>query len=178
MDVSSLAVSISLALDCFSVSASRFTGIGFDRRSSFKMASSFGAFQFLMFYAGWHIGYGFSGIVEEFDHWIAFILLFSIGIHMIYQSIKGEQLHEVPFTLLLLSIATSIDALAAGISLSMVGLDALAPAITAGTSSFFLTITGSYLGFKGKKVIGERSGAFGGAVLILIGLKILAEHLI
>ena len=178
MDPSSIAVSISLALDCFSVSASRFTGINFNRRSSLWMASSFGIFQFLMFCAGWHMGCRFSGFVEGFDHWIAFILLSSIGIHMIHQSIRGEPLKEVPFMLLLLSIATSIDALAAGIGLSMIGIEALFPAITAGISSFLLTIAGSYLGFKGKKAIGERSGAFGGAVLILIGLKILAEHLL
>jgi len=176
MDLSSLAVSISLALDCLSVSAARFIGINFDRASSLRMASSFGAFQFLMFYAGWHLGC-LSGMAGEVDHWIAFFLLAFIGIHMMHQSIRGE-LREVPLETLALSFATSIDAFAAGVGLSLVEFDVLGPAITARISSFLLTLAGSYIGFKGKAALGRKSGAFGGFVLILIGVKILAEHLL
>jgi putative Mn2+ efflux pump MntP len=178
MDPSSLAISISLALDCLSVSAARLTGLSFDRGSSLRMAFSFGAFQFLMFYAGWLVGSRFSLLVSEFDHWIAFFLLFYIGIRMINQSIRREKFQETSITTLVLSIATSIDALATGLGLSLIGIDALTPAVVAGISSFLLTLVGSYIGFKGKAALGERAGAFGGAVLILIGFKILVEHLL
>jgi putative Mn2+ efflux pump MntP len=97
---------------------------------------------------------------------------------MIDQSIRGEKFQETSTTTLVLSIATSIDALAAGLGLSLIGIDALTPAVVAGISSFLLTLVGSYIGFKGKAALGERAGAFGGAVLILIGFKILVEHLL
>ncbi len=183
MELVAAAVAVSLAFDCFSVALG--AGTLHEKVNlpiGMKLAISFGAFQSGMLLAGWGAGSRLAGIAAEYDHWIAFILLMAVAAHMIYDafrngcSMAGAQL--TPMLLLMLSIATSIDALVVGFSLSFLKAWVVAAAIIAGLSSFSLTIIGYYLGVKTRCVVGERAGAVGGGILILVGLKILLDHLL
>lgn len=180
-----LLLAVGLSMDALAVSIGR--GAVLPRqervRGAFSMAVAFGLFQALMPVAGWLLGSAFAGLIEEVDHWIAFLLLAGIGGRMIYESFFGNDDEERPAlslrVLLLLAVATSIDALAVGIGLRLADPAApiLAAALLIGVVTFSLSLGGGLLGSR----IGERFGrsmeALGGAVLIGIGLRILAEHL-
>lgn len=180
-------LAIGLAMDCFTVSIA--SGIILKRirwRPMFVMALFFGVFQALMPLLGWLCTNAFSALIESYDHWIAFALLAFLGGKMIWESFKGEdECHhfnpvslKVVFTL---AIATSIDALAVGISFTCLGMKTihsiLSPVIVIGFVSFLLSLVGLLVGvFCGKRFHWpvER---LGGVILIAIGCKILCEHL-
>lgn len=183
MDLVTAAIAVSLALDCFSVALGAGTFHGkTDPLIGMRMAASFGAFQSGMLLAGWGAGSRFTELVAEYDHWIAFILLTAVAVHMIHEALRdGCSIREARFSymlLLALSIATSIDALVVGFSLSFLKAWIVPTSVMAGLTSFTLTIMGYYLGVKTGCLIGGRAGAVGGAILILVGLKILLEHLL
>lgn len=183
MNVFTAAIAISLAFDCFSVAIGSGTlREKFNTPASLRMASSFGLFQGGMLLAGWNLGTKLVNIIGEFDHWVAFLILLAIGVHMIYEATKlckEENRSSLAWPVLItLSIATSIDALAAGFSLPLMGEGILMAALTAGFASFILTIAGNYIGSRSRSTVGKKAEAFGGAVLIMIGFKILLEHLL
>ena len=141
----------------------------------------FGAFQALMPLIGWLLGASFADKIAAVDHWIAFVLLSIIGGNMIKEALgKGEEDCDpslAPMTMLLLAVATSIDALAVGVTFAFLRVDIL-PAITLiGVCTFIISAAGVKVG----NVFGTRykskAELFGGVVLVLIGLKILLEHL-
>lgn len=186
IDVISLAVA--LAMDCFAISM--VSGVimkRFDWRIIFRMSFLFGLFQALMPFFGWlGINY-FSSYIEPVDHWIAFAMLAFIGGRMVKESSEhGEEPHFHPDKLrtqLVLAVATSIDALAVGISFACVGYRSLSdisgPMAVIGVVSLVLSIVGFALGIRfGNAVVRRlRAELFGGIILILIGVKILITHL-
>ncbi|MCD8031442.1 MAG: manganese efflux pump MntP family protein [Bacteroides sp.] len=185
-----LLVAIGLAMDCLAVSVA--SGIVLKKiqwRPILVMAFFFGFFQALMPFLGWGCASRFSHLIESFDHWIAFSILLFLGGRMILESFKEEDCKKEfnPASLkvvLTLAIATSIDALAVGISfacLDMTEIRQVLPPITAiGMVSFLMSVTGLLFGitFGCKYARRLRAELWGGVILILIGSKILAEHLL
>jgi manganese efflux pump family protein len=178
-----LATGAALSMDAVAVSIS--SSMTAARRVSwpqaFKMAACFGFFQAGMPTVGYACGLAFRGWVEAIDHWIAFALLGLIGAKMIYESRREEaDAENDPFStrnLLLLAVATSIDALAVGISFSLVGVPLLATVAIIGLVTFALCLPAVWLGKRLGKLLAKRAELLGGIVLILIGLRILVEHL-
>lgn len=180
--VSTLFIAFSLAMDAFSVSVtSGITSRGIKLSQLLKMSFSFGFFQTSMPILGWLIGSGLKVYISTIDHWIAFALLSFVGLRMIYESIKGEHQVVNPFdnkTLLLLSISTSIDALAVGVSFSFLNVSIFLPVLIIGVITFILSSIGILMGnglrhfFENIKV-----EILGGLILTGIGIKILIEHL-
>lgn len=183
-----LMIAVGLAMDAFAVSITN----GIKQTSShFKhaliSALSFGVFQGVMPLLGWCLGIGFSDKIEFIDHWIAFGLLVFIGGHMIYEaaSCTEEDCRISRFNfkeLMLMSLATSIDALAVGVSFAMAGVDTLWEILGASGIIALVTAIICTAGFYIGRFFGCRykKGAeiAGGIVLILMGIKILVEHLI
>jgi len=144
------------------------------------IALYFGIFQALMPFIGYLIGKNFSDAIMSIDHWIAFILLTSIGVNMILGSLKEEQNEDdsVNFrNMIVLAIATSIDALAVGFTLACLRVEIYTPIISIGIITFILSLIGVKIGnMFGEKYKGK-SEILGGGILILIAFKILLEHI-
>ena len=174
---------VGLAMDCLAVSMS--CGIvmqGFGKSDALKLGLAFGSFQALMFVLGWAGGSAFSGYIQGIDHWIAFGLLLVIGLKMIHEGLENdEECSNLDIrnmkVLLVLSVATSIDALAIGISYAMLDIQIAVPAIAIGLTSLGLAIAGGMLGGRLGEKFGKRMEIVGGLILVLLGIKILAEHL-
>lgn len=154
----------------------------------FIVALSFGLFQGLMPVIGWWTGNLFHRQIEQWDHWIAFFLLTAIGLHMIIEGYRSssscedpeektlsELLH--PGKLLLLSIATSIDALAVGLSFALAGYEIFLPALFIGLVTFLLSALGVKTGARLYHLLEEKVEYLGGVILIAIGIEILYSHL-
>ena len=180
-----LGVAVALAMDCFAVSLGLACGrTRLTSRQALRMAAAFGAFQFGMPVAGWAVGANVVRLIEHFDHWVAFGLLTFIGGRMIYESfgLSAEEKAARPdqtrgSRLFLLSIATSIDALAVGLSLGVIRAAILFPAAVIGAVCFVVTVAGAKLGPLVGRAVGKRAELLGGLILIGIGVRILAEHL-
>lgn len=174
---------LALSMDAFAVSLA----IGLADKKSIKQNSvkcgvAFGFFQAVMTILGWLIGLAFLIYIRPIDHWISFALLVFIGGKMIYESFiiaDTKAMHGFKM-LIILAFATSIDALAAGLSFSSLNISILFPAIFIGLITFALSFFGVRLGaiFSNVKKIERYADVIGGAVLIGIGIKILIEHLI
>ena len=169
-------------MDAFAVSVGKGVTL---RRVAFRHALTagvwFGGFQALMPIAGYLVGVRFSAVVASIDHWIAFGLLALIGINMIREAVWGdEESHTADFgvkTMLLMAIATSIDALAVGITIAFLGINIWVAATVIGIVTLLLSGVGIYLGCLFGSRLGSKAGIIGGVILIVIGLKILIEHL-
>jgi|ERR1035437_3625905 putative Mn2+ efflux pump MntP len=174
-------ISVGLAMDCFAVSISAgTTGLNFRLKNLVLMALSFGVFQSVMTLMGWLAGSGFKSFIESFDYWIAFGLLAIIGAKMLKEGLKKDSGYKNDYTsgkvIILLSFATSIDALAAGVSFSVMKSGLLMPVLMIGAVSFAFTILGGAIGKKAGQMFGKRAEIAGGLILIGIGVKILLEH--
>lgn len=167
-------------MDCFAVAV----GICACRRQSWRdillMAMFFGLFQGLMPVIGWMAGVAIQGRIEAFDHWIAFGLLAFIGGKMIIQSFRHgdrDRIHQLNFAVLLtLSVATSIDALVTGLSFGLIEVNMLRAGILIFAITFLVTVAGAKLGEKTAFLSAPWAERAGGTILILIGVRILAEH--
>ncbi len=179
-------LAVGLAMDCFTVSIT--SGIILKRicwRTFLTMAFFFGLFQGLMPLIGWFAASRFSHLIEEYDHWVAFGMLALLGGRMIKESFnKEEESHFNPTRLkviLALAVATSIDALAVGISFAFIGIetfaDILYPIGIIGLVSFVFSVVGCLIGACCGKRFNIRMELWGGIILILIGVRILIEHL-
>ena len=177
-------IALSLSMDAFAVSLSNGMAIPNLRlRDALKFGFFFGLFQALMPLIGWAAGHLFSSYITAFDHWIAFALLGYIGAKMIYDVIRGgdeEAQGSTQFSVLIvLAVATSIDALAAGVTFAFLpetmGIGWMVAII--GLITFVLCTVGALLGKCAGQALGKRAQLIGGAVLIIMGLKILIEHL-
>jgi len=179
-------LSIGLCFDTFAVSLSSGICIPYiGRRDFIKIVFSFAIFQSGFTLLGWIMGNSLLKYIGAFDHWIAFTLLVYIGGKMIYESLikKSEELCidlRTTKTLIMVSVATSIDALAVGISLAMINLS-FAKISAAWLIIALVTALSAIIGIKGGRRIGEKAGKrseiLGGIILIVIGVKILVEHL-
>ncbi|MBI5778551.1 MAG: manganese efflux pump [Planctomycetes bacterium] len=184
MDIlTTLIIALGLATDCFTVSIT--SGIiirNLKVRHAVKISLFFGLFQAVMPCVGWLAGVGMKNLITGFDHWIAFGLLVLVGGKMIYESFKieGEKKESDPlniYVLLTLSIATSIDALAIGVTLAFLDTVIILPVIIIGAITFIVSFIGIYAGNQFGHIFGSKIEAVGGLVLIAIGVKILVNHL-
>lgn len=177
-----LLIAIGLAMDAFAVSVGK--GITLKRvRLSHALTAGvwFGGFQALMPIAGFFLATSFADYVASIDHWIAFGLLTLIGVNMIRETIWGEEeSHDNNFgfrTMLLMAVATSIDAMAVGISMAFLGVNIWTSAAVIGIVTLLLSAAGTYLGHIFGSRLGSKAGILGGIILIAIGIKIVIEHL-
>lgn len=180
--VTLVAVALSLAMDALSVSvAYGMAAKGNIKSNALKLAFAFGSFQALMPLIGWAAGHKMLGYISGIDHWLAFSLLLLIGCRMIYESKKPETKIKDKnlslYTLFVLAVATSIDALAVGISFAFLKILIIQPVIVIGAVTFTLSLVGAVLGGKIKSLWAGKIGIAGGIILIAIGFKILLEHL-
>ena len=178
-------IAISLAMDCLAVAIAGGVGCRDNRlrlKYAFKIAAFFSLFQMIMPLIGYAAGYGFKNLISRFDHWIAFGLLAAIGIKMIYEGAKGAEEDKGKNiinnkTLLILSLATSIDALAVGIGFGVLSIPIIPAIVIIGVVTFLFSITGVYFGKKIGNVLQGRIEIIGGIVLVGIGVRILFMHI-
>jgi putative Mn2+ efflux pump MntP len=182
-----LIIAVGLGMDAFSVAI----GVGAARgRVSpgpvLRLSLAFGAFQFFMPILGWLAGSTVVLHISEYDHWVAFGLLLFVGLRMIHESLAGDgegrerRNGNDPtrgWTLLMLSVATSIDALAVGMTLALLKTPILYPSAVIGVVAFGMTLAGMLAGKKLAALFGRKVELLGGVILIAIGIQILFEHL-
>lgn len=175
-------VGVGLAMDAFAVSICK--GLSMKKmnwKSAVIIALYFGIFQAIMPIGGYLLGTNFSGFVEQVDHWIAFILLAAISGNMIRESLNNEDEEKNDKidvrTMLILAVATSIDALAVGITFAFLGTDLWLSVTIIGIITFILSLTGVKIGNRFGDKFQNKAEFIGGIILIVIGLKILLEHL-
>ena len=177
-----LLISIGLAMDAFAVSVCK--GLAM-KKMSWKKAITiglyFGAFQAIMPTIGFSLGTTFERFITNVDHWIAFILLVGIGINMVKEAFNKESENRNDNvdvkTMLVLSIATSIDALAIGITFACLKIHIAMPVITIGLITFIISVIGVKIGNRFGDKYEKKAEIMGGVILILLGIKILLEHL-
>jgi manganese efflux pump family protein len=180
-----IAIAIALAMDAFAVAIA--TGVRLKRvslRQFFRLSFHFGLFQAMMPIIGWAAGLTVRESIERYDHWIAFGLLTFVGVNMIREAFKMEEdareKHDPTrgLTLVMLSVATSIDALAVGLTISMLRVAIWLPALVIGLVAGAFTVVGLHLGKSvgAAERLSPMAEVLGGVVLLAIGLKILIEH--
>ena len=178
------ALAVGLAMDATAVAASR--GLALSRvtaRHALLVALYFGGSQALMPLIGWMIGASVGPLVEAWDHWIAFVLLSVIGGKMIWEArgAKDEEARDgeaafAPKVMIVLAVATSIDALAVGVTLPMLGAPLGLSLATIGVTTAVMSVIGLFAGRRFGAVLGPRLDIAGGLILIVLGVKILIEH--
>jgi putative Mn2+ efflux pump MntP len=175
-------IGFSLAMDAFAISVGK--GLTLNRvepRHALKAGVWFGGFQALMPIIGYLLGQSFSSIVVSIDHWIAFVLLGIIGVNMIREAMSGEEecadCSLSVKSMLPMAVATSIDALAIGVTLAFLNVNIWVAVSLIGIITFAISSLGVALGKTFGLLFKSKAEFFGGAVLIFIGLKILLEHL-
>ena len=175
-----LLIAVGLSMDAFAVSICKGLSLqNLKKRHAALVGLYFGGFQFLMPVLGWALGYRFEHVIESVDHWIAFGLLAVIGGSMIRESRHADELDsDLGFkTMLLLAIATSIDALAVGVTFAFLQVRILPAASLIGVTTFLLSALGVYIGHLFGLRYKAKAEIAGGVILIFIGVKILLEHL-
>jgi putative Mn2+ efflux pump MntP len=182
--ISMTGIALALAMDAFAVSIA--SGVIIKRHHlthAIKFGFYFGFFQMFMPMIGWYGGSFFQNFIGQYDHWIAFILLSFIGIKMIKEAnemdyAERSENYFTAYILLGLAVATSIDALAVGLSFAFLGIDIAMPALFIGIVTFLFSFVGVLLGKKVGHIFEKKIEILGGVVLIIIGLKILIQHLL
>lgn len=177
-----LLIAVGLSMDAFAVAVGKgIATVKVQPRHALNTGLWFGGFQALMPIIGYWLGRSFAGFVESVDHWIAFGLLVLIGLNMIREAVGGdEESHDANFglrTMFLMAVATSIDALAVGVSMAFLGVNIWLSAAVIGIVTLALSAAGVYLGSLFGSRLGSRSGILGGVILVAIGIKILIEHI-
>lgn len=184
--VEQILLGLALAMDCFSVSfASGLIIKRYDLRTMLLTALMFGLFQAAMPVIGWACTVTFGNLIDPYDHWIAFALLVFIGAKMVIDQFKEEEDRLTDPTkisvILIMSLATSIDALSVGITFTCLGMTSfaviLSPIIIIGLCSFAMSLVGSIIGVAIGKKFKFPAELIGGTVLILIGIKVIVDHL-
>ena len=176
-------IAVGLSMDAFAVSICK--GLKMQNRinggQTALIALFFGGFQALMPVIGWFLGSSFKKYIENFDHWVAFVLLAFIGGKMIYDSFHDDDNGEdKPFSikeLFVLAIATSIDALAVGITFAIIKTNIWTAVALIGVTTFVLSAVGVLIGHRFGAKYKSKAELAGGVILVLIGVKILLEHL-
>jgi len=182
--VTSLFIATGLAMDAFAVSL----GIGTTRRaedfrSRFRLAFHFGLFQALMTLLGWLVGSTIANLIAAFDHWVAMALLGYVGVNMIRSGLsKSEDADKTPNpskgrTLVMLCVATSLDAMAVGLGMALVHSPIAFPTLVIGVVTLGLSAFGLGVGGRLGERFGKRMEILGGVILLVIGLRIVFSHL-
>lgn len=182
-----LLIALGLSMDAFAVAiASGATMKRLHLPDALKMGLFFGAFQALMPVLGWGAGLSMRDFISGWDHWIAFGLLLGVGGKMLYEAFRIKEEEDCggpktcPFdtgTLTVLAIATSIDALAVGLTFSLLALSIITPVLVIGLVTFLMSVSGVKIGSAGGHFFEHKMEAAGGLILIAIGFKILLGHL-
>jgi putative Mn2+ efflux pump MntP len=175
-------IAIGLAMDAFAVSLGKgLTLKRVDGKFALVAGAWFGGFQALMPIIGYLLGRTFAGFVISVDHWIAFVLLALIGINMIRDTLWGDkEQHTSDFSarsMFLMAVATSIDALAVGVTMAFLDVNIWIAATVIGVITFALSAVGVVLGYRFGTLLGSKAGLLGGVILIGLGVKIILEHL-
>ena len=181
--LSAFAVAIALAMDAFAVSLSASATLGrVNVGHYFRMALTFGFFQFAMPVIGWLLGLSVKDWIEAWDHWIAFGVLFFVGMNMLREAFFGDDEEECQgdpsrgATLILLAVATSIDALAIGVTFAFLGVNIWSAVLFIGLTTALFSGTGVYIG----NIFGNRYKSkaefAGGFILVVMGVKTLLDH--
>lgn len=178
-----IGIAVGLAMDATAVAiATSIMLKRIDGRQVFRFAFHFGLFQAAMPVVGWFAGRGLRGFIDSWDHWVAFVLLAVIGGRAIVDAFRVDH-EDVKFPdptrgirLVVLSVATSVDALAVGLSLAMLQVAIWYPAAVIGAVTAGMTVCGMVLGSRMGQLFGLRVRVLGGVILTAIGLKILVEH--
>jgi putative Mn2+ efflux pump MntP len=181
--LTSVIIAIGLAMDAFAVSLGiGTTGQARTRRPVFRLSFHMGLFQGGMTFLGWLAGSSVASLISSFDHWIAFALLVFVGVRMIRSGFHPEEGYHNGDpsrggTLIMLCVATSIDAFAVGLSLAMIGSEILVPSLVIGIITLSLSLFGLLAGgFLGER-FGKRMEVLGGLILIGIGIRIIYTHI-
>ncbi len=178
-----IVIAVGLAMDSFAVSVTSGMAMRNPRiYTALKISLFFGLFQAGMPIIGWSAGLGVIEFISGFDHWMAFGILVVIGCKMLYESIKidpkkKEINYRSVYFLLILSVATSIDALVVGLSLAFLRFSIVPPITIIGIVTFLLSFLGVFTGNRFGRFFGQKIETLGGLILVGIGIKILIEHL-
>jgi manganese efflux pump family protein len=179
-----LVIAVGLSMDAVAVSLAAGAGNRAQgRRATFRLSFHFGLFQAIMPVIGWALGISVARYIESVDHWVAFGLLVFVGGRMIYAALTGGEADDLGrdpsrgTTLLMLSVATSIDALAIGLTLAMLGTGIWYAALVIGVVTACLSLAAILVGRHVGTALGSRMEIVGGVALILIGVRILSQHL-
>lgn len=183
--LTTIAIAFSMSADAFAASLAK--GAALKRvnlREALRTGMIFGVIETLTPLLGWAAGLAASRFVAAIDHWIAFALLAGIGVHMIYCGLfaREEEQEERPkqhsfLVLCATAVGTSIDALAVGVTLALIGADIVVTALAIGFTTFMMTSLGVLIGRRIGARLGKSAEALGGVLLIGIGVTILGEHL-
>ncbi len=182
--ISIFLIALALSMDAFSVAtAIGATGSKLNSYAVLRLATAFGIFQFVMPILGWLLGRTVVSYIADYDHWIAFALLVIVGLRMIKEYFGKDEKERTKdptkgWSLLILSIATSIDALAVGVSLAVLDTNIYYPSVVIGVVCFIITALGMTFGKKLSRILGKKAVLLGGIVLIAIGIKIVVEHMV
>jgi manganese efflux pump family protein len=187
MSISVILLAFGLAADAFAVAIGQGAAAhARPWRTAATVALAFGAAQAIAPLIGWSLGYWFASLIESFDHWIAFGLLTLVGIKMIREgnrsdppgteSDPGKERIAKEWALLMLAVAVSIDAAAAGITLPTLDAPVLLSIMIIGAVTFVLSFAGVWIGRAGSRVLGPNAEIVGGLILIVIGAKVLIDH--
>lgn len=178
-------IAVSLAMDAFAVSVAKghcFTGQ--DSVKKIGMPFMFGVFQTAMPLIGWFVGAQLTDMINSYDHWIIFGLLAYLGINMIRNSKKAAEEENEDFCelvswreIIMLAFATSLDALAIGLTFAFMDVNVWGASSLIGVVAFIISLVGVFLGQQLKRFLGGREEVLGGIVLIVIGLKVLLQHM-
>ena len=179
-----IGIAFALAMDSFAVSITSGTTVKHLRiDNALKIAAFFGIFQAVMPLFGWLMGLELRDVISGVDHWMAFVILNLIGFKMICESFRTESSQKEVnplnvYVLLILSVATSIDAFAVGITFAFLKFAIITPIIVIGVVTFLLSLLGIYAGNKIGQIFKNKIKIIGGLLLIGIGTKIIIEHLL
>jgi len=179
-----LFIALGLSADCFAVTLSGSISMGsVSLIQKIRTSLTFGIFQGLMPVLGWLAGRTVVNLIADYDHWIAFSLLTFIGIKMIWESIHNKKDHNKVditrgLTLLTLAVATSIDALAVGLTFAFLEVNIVLASSVIGIVSLMVTMASFEIGRKAGELIGKSAETIGGVILIVIGLRVLLTHIL
>jgi manganese efflux pump family protein len=182
--ISIFLIALALSMDAFSVAiALGAAGRSHPAGAMIRLATAFGVFQFIMPILGWLLGRTVVSYIEDYDHWIAFALLTIVGIRMIKEYFDKEEKERTKdptkgWSLLMLSTATSIDALAVGVSFAFFDVNIYYAGAVIGIVCFIITALGMFFGKALSRILGKKAVLIGALVLIAIGIKIVVEHMV
>jgi putative Mn2+ efflux pump MntP len=181
-----LLIALALAMDAFAVACSKGAVIAdFKKKDALTIGLYFGLFQLMMPLLGWLLGQQIAAFLQTFSHWVAFIILSIIGLKMLLESLDKSEKNALKTgkeelkvkTMVLLAVATSIDALAVGITVSILNGEILLAALVIGAVAFIISYLGAVLGKKFGALLKNKAELMGGLLLIAIAVKILVEGL-
>ena len=176
-------LAVGLSMDAFAVSVCKGLALGKIRiKHMLTVGAWFGGFQALMPLVGYFLGSRFEQYIRSFDHWVAFVLLAAIGGNMIREALSNKEEEEADAslafkTMLLMAVATSIDALAVGITFAFLQVRIIPAVLFIGVTTFLLSAAGVKVGSLFGEKYKKRAELTGGVILVLLGVKILLEHL-